>query len=109
MNITKKLLTFKSALDEIKIDNIFHYYAPSKNKDYIVWTEDGEGDSLHADDRKNEQVITGTIDLFTKIEYNPVVDEVQNALNRNKISFRLESVQFEEETSFIHYEWSFEL
>ena len=76
---------------------------------YIVWMEDGEGDSLHLNDKKNEQVITGTIDLFTKDEYDQLIDDIQNALSEADISFILNSVQYEEETEFIHYEWRFEI
>ena len=71
--------------------------------------EDGEGDSLHLNDKKNEQVITGTVDLFTKDEYDQLIDDIQNALSGADISFILNSVQYEEETEFIHYEWRFEI
>ena len=80
-----------------------------RQKVYIVWAEDGEGDPLELDNNKVEQVITGTIDLFTKSEYDELIDTIQDALNQNSISFNLSSVQYETETEYIHYEWRFEI
>ena len=35
---------------------VFHYFDSGQTGNYIVWAEDSEGDSLHADGRKTEQV-----------------------------------------------------
>lgn len=64
-----------------------------------------EQSSVEADNFKNEQAIQGTIDLFTKTEFDTNVDSIQTALKTAKISFYLNSVQYEQETDFIHYEW----
>ena len=108
MSVVSKLKTVRDALTQVT-ENVFHYEAENKNGPYIVWMEDGEGDSLHLNDRKNEQVITGTVDLFTKDEYDQLIDDIQNALSGADISFILNSVQYEEETEFTHYEWRFEI
>ena len=65
-----KLSDIRDALLEI-IPDVFHYEAWAKPDKYIVWAEDTEADSLNADDRKEEQVLQGTIDYFTKTEYDP--------------------------------------
>lgn len=88
---------------------VFHYFASGQTGNYIVWAEDGEGDSLHADGRKTEQVTQGTIDYFTKTENDPVVTQIQDKLTENEISWRLNSVQYEQDTGYIHYEWVFEV
>ena len=88
---------------------VFHYFASGQTENYIVWAEDGEGDSLHADGRKTEQVTQGTIDYFTKTENDPVVTQIQDKLTENEISWRLNSVQYEQDTGYIHYEWVFEV
>ena len=102
------LQTIKTLLLTVT-DNVYHYYAWSKPDKYIVWAEDSEGDSVHADNQKQIQAIQGTIDYFTKDEGDPNVEKIQKAMNNNEISWRLNSIQYEEETEYIHYEWLFEV
>lgn len=88
---------------------VSHYTAVSKPDKYIVWAEEGEGDSQHADNRKSTQVLQGTIDYFTKTEYDPNVAKIQESLDDAEISWKLNSVQYEDATGNIHYEWIFEV
>ena len=90
-------------------ENVFHYEAVGRSDQYIVWSEDSEGGNLNADDQKELQVIQGTIDLFTKMEGDPLFKKIQKTMNENEISWRLNSVQYEEETGYIHYDWVFEI
>lgn len=89
--------------------NVYHFYATTKPDSYIVWAEDGEAGSSHADDHKTNQVIQGTIDYFTKMEFDPNFDLIQEKLNSADISWRLNSIQHEEDTGYIHYEWVWEM
>ena len=73
-----------------------------KSDRYFVWQEDGE--SVLA-----ECAITGTTDLFTKQEFDPWVDAFGEALSSHGIAWSLSSVQYEDDTGFIHYEWSWEV
>jgi len=88
---------------------VSHYFAAKQPDQYIVWAEDSQGDSLYADGRMQEQVIQGTIDYFTKTENDTNVQKIQDALNDAEISFRLNSIQYEDDTKYIHYEWVFEV
>ena len=90
-------------------DNVSHYEALNKTDKYIVWAEDSESSSLNADNKKEIQAIQGTIDYFTKKDNDTVVNEIQEALKAEKGSFYLNSVQYEEETGYIHYEWVWEV
>lgn len=90
-------------------DNVGHYEAVKKNDQYIVWAEDSEGNSVEGDNRKTNQSIQGTIDYFTRTEFDHMVDRIQEALRDAKISFYINSVQYEEETKYIHYEWVWEV
>lgn len=108
ITITSKLMKIRDTLNKVGVD-VHHYICSQTKSKYIVWAEDGENTSLDLDNSKDEQVITGTIDYFTMEEYDTVVDEIQNKLNQSKISFALNSVQYEEETQLIHYEWRFEI
>lgn len=87
-----------------------HYsYYPAHGEAYAVWAEDDEGMPLDGDDTKQAQVISGSLDYFTKEEFDPVTDDIQDFFKGNKISFRLNSTQYEDQTEYIHYEWTFEL
>jgi hypothetical protein len=91
-------------------EHTYHYWrsAPKGVKKYIIWAEDGEQNSFNADNRKQRQGISGTIDFFTLEEYDALIDDIQDALQGiENLSWVLNSVQYEEETHFIHYEWSF--
>lgn len=85
--------------------NCTHYYRTNKFP-AIVWAESGEEESFSSDNRKSEQRIVGTVDLFTKTEFDSLIDDVQTALNDLGLTWLLNSVQYEEETKVIHYEWS---
>ena len=89
---------------------VFHYFAANQTGPYIVWAEDGEGDTVHADGQKVERTITGTIDYFTKCENDPVVKQIEVALDgHDGLAWYLNSVQYEQDTGYIHYEWVFEI
>lgn len=89
-------------------DECYHYRRPPRpKKSYIVWAEDGEEDSFEAEDRKGEQQLHGTIDYYAFFEFDEKVDMIQEALNDAGIGFRLNSVQYEDETNLIHFEWDF--
>lgn len=103
-----KLTDLRDALLEVT-SNVYHYEAWAKPDKYIVWAEDGEADSLNTDDQKTEQVIQGTIDYFTKMEYDPNFELIQAKLNSINMSWKLNSVQYEEDTGYIHYEWIWEM
>lgn len=76
---------------------------------YFVWQEDG-ADDLLADDKHAEKAVTGTTDLFTKMEFDPWKDEMEAAFDASPyIAWALESVQFEPDTGFTHYEWRWEV
>lgn len=79
-----------------------------KSERYFVWQEDGVN-SLEADGAHDEQAITGTTDLFTKQEFDPWVDALGVAFDEFGIAWSMESIQYEEDTGFYHYEWAWEV
>jgi len=89
--------------------NTFHYFATNKTDKYIVWAEDTQADASYADNHMSGQVIQGTIDYFTKMEFDSNFDLIQDKLNSIDIAWRLNSIQYEEETGYIHYEWVFNI
>ena len=76
-----------------------------KSERYFVWQADGEADCI-LDGRHAEKAVTGSTDLFTKQEFDPWKDQMEQAFdNAPDILWRLNSIQFEEDTGFWHYEW----
>lgn len=75
---------------------------------YFVWQEDGSND-LSANNGHGEKAMSGSTDLFTKMEFDPWADAIGKNLSRYGISWQLNSVQREEDTGFIHYEWIWEV
>lgn len=88
---------------------VSHYEAVQQLSKYIVWAEDNQAGSVWADGKMQEQTVEGTIDYFTKTENDANVQKIQNALNDGSISWRLNSVQYEDDTKYIHYEWTFQI
>lgn len=103
-----KLSDIRDALLTVTQDT-FHYHAHKKPDKYIVWAEDGEAGSSNADDYKTDQVIQGTIDYFTKEEFDLNFKLIQATLNSLKLTWRLNSIQYEQDTKYIHYEWIWEM
>lgn len=105
----QKISRIRDALLSVT-DNVGHYEALNVLDKYLVWAEDAEADSVHADNQKDIQVIQGTVDYFTKEDGDPNVERVQKALaGAEGVVYQLNSVQYEEETGYIHYEWLWEV
>lgn len=72
---------------------------------YFVWQEDG-ADDFEADGIHAEKAVTGTTDLYTKKEFDPWREELEAALDAAEgIRWSLNSVQYEEQTGYWHFEW----
>lgn len=107
--LLRKISRIRDALLTVT-DNVGHYEALEADDRYIVWAEDTEAESVHADNGKAIQSIQGTVDYFTKKDGDERVEEIQAALGAVEgVVYRLNSVQHEEETGFIHYEWIWEV
>lgn len=88
---------------------VYHYEALKKEYPYCVWAEDGAGGQLNADNSMRNQSIQGTIDYYTQQENDVNVEKIQAALKEARISFSLNSIQYEEKERCIHWEWVFEV
>lgn len=85
--------------------NCYHYWRPKMRPPFIVWAEDGQDAALWANGHMAEQTLGGSVHYFTKQEYDPMIDRIPGVFDRLGLGWALESVQFEEETELIHYEW----
>ncbi len=103
MTLQNKLRTIGAAHGALNC-RCYHYFHTSKQTPYMIWQEDG-GTNLWADNRPVAQMVSGTTDLFTKTEYDPLTEDIQKMLTGLGASWVLNSVQYEEDTGLIHYEW----
>ena len=104
------LLTLKNALAATGLP--FAHYAWAHDAyerriDHGVYAEDGAND-LEAGDIHAEKAIQGTIDYYTRDDSGAPQTTIETALNNGQIAWYLNSIQFEDDTGFIHYEWVFE-
>lgn len=80
-----------------------------KSERYFVWQEDDRNDYV-SDNRHSEKVMRGTTDLFTKIEFDPWVEEFENSIdNAEGVAWTFDSTDYEEDTGFWHHQWLWEI
>ena len=78
--------------------------------DYGVISVDSEGASFGANMHKTHQAPQGTIDLFTRSNDRTAMQTIQEVLEAfNGCAWYLSSVQYEDATRLIHWEWVFTL
>lgn len=112
MTLQERLKQFHSRIAEVSIGEakVKHYYHERMKEPYIIWAEDGPGDYFNADGRRGEWTAHVTLDFFTKKEYDPVFDEIQDLFNEMFGSrWRWRSTQYEDGTGLIHHEWECEV
>jgi hypothetical protein len=87
----------------------YHYWRPVKEVPCLIWSETGEASAMHAGNRKVEQAIAGTVDVYTKTEFDPLLDTVQDTLDSLGLAWVLDASAYEDDTGLIHYTWSWEV
>lgn len=103
-----KIMQIRDLMKQV-IEDVYHHRALKQPDQYIVYAEDTGSNDQAGDNKKTCQAIQGTIDYFTKQEFDPNVEKIQEQLNNAEISFYLNSIQYEEETGYIHWEWVWEV
>ena len=81
--------------------------APELSADHGVYSEDDEN-TLFANGKHAESVLQGTIDYFTRDDSKAPKATIEAALDSVDVAWYVNSIQFEDDTGFIHYEWVFE-
>lgn len=77
-------------------------HSPADN--YGVIAVDGQN-ALRAGDKLAEKVPEGTIDWFTRSPASTMPGQVESLLDRLGASWYLNSVQYEDDTGLLHWEW----
>lgn len=109
MLLSTKLQKVKKALTSIDGVRVSHYRRPPNLSGWIIWAEESDdGSLLCADNKLYEQIVTGKIEYWTKEEFDPVADAIQEALNADPaIGWRLSYVEYDESSELIYHEWTF--
>lgn len=68
---------------------------------------EGGADTVFADGHNACDAVRGSIDLYAPDPSSSWPNAVRSAID-GKMSWRLNSVQYEDDTRLIHYEWVFE-
>lgn len=108
MTLQSKLREFGKTLSGLPV-SVFHFRRCQMSPPYVVWQEDGEGESFQAENGRAEPAIAGSLDYFTKTEYDPVVEQINQLLEQAADSWELVTALYEEETHLLHYSWDWEL
>lgn len=98
----------KIILAHTAVTSAVSHYKRLKSDRYFVWAEDGRSD-LIAGGVHAEHVVTGVTDLFTKIEGDPWAAALEESFDGKGIAWSLNSVQYEDDTGFIHTQWDWEV
>lgn len=88
--------------------NVYHYFRPQLKAPYLIWQEDGS-DQFAANNRTAEMTVSGSTDYFTKTEYDRTVDAIMEMFRANGFLWQLSSIQYEDETGLIHFEFLWEV
>lgn len=76
--------------------------------DYGVYSEEG-GNEFHAEGGYvYEQAERGSVDYFTRDDTGAAKATIETALNTVPGTWYLNTIQYEEDTGYIHYEWIYE-
>lgn len=102
------LQNLKAALNSTGIPFAHYAWSHAPNGTYGVFAEDSAG-HLFADGKVVDQSVQGTIDLYTRDDSATPKETVQAALATVDMAWYLNSIQYEEDTGYIHYEWVFEV
>ena len=98
-------MSLKTALDGTNFAFTFAAWSKAPSGDYGVYFYDGQ-EHLSADsDSGAETALSGYIDYFTRDSSLTPKNTIETALKGLGIVWWLNSIQFEDDTGYIHYEW----
>lgn len=102
------LTKLKNALEATGIHFAEMAWDKKPDSDYGVYALDSQAGSVWADGHMRDQILEGTIDVFSKTGGVSIINLIQDALNTvDSLSWYLSSIQYESDTRLIHYEWVF--
>lgn len=103
--------TLKAALKSTGYE--FAHYAwasdaKQRKRDHGIYAEDGQN-VLHASNGRAETAVQGTVHYFTRDDSGAPQKAIEAALEAAEgVAWYLDTIQYEQDTGFIHYAWVFE-
>lgn len=92
----------------LSVTSAVSHYEKMQSDRYFVWQEEA-ADAVCAESKHAVGRVRGTTDFYTKREGDPWKERLEKAFGRWGISWTLNSVQYEEDTGFIHFEYLWEV
>ena len=92
------------ALEDTKLKFAQFGWSKAPSGDYGIYGQDG-GNILRADNKSGERADEATVDYFTRNPNAPAIATIEEAFDDIPCAWYLNSVQFEEDSGYIHYEW----
>lgn len=89
----------------VAVTDAVSHGARLKSDRYFVWQEEGR-DDMAADGGHAETSMTGSTDLWTKVEFDPWAEAFEASLDAQPgIAWRRSWTAYDKDTGFWHYEW----
>lgn len=83
-----------------------HAWSKAPNGDYGTYSE-SSGNDFTADQKHVERGTEGYISYFTRDDSGTPRSTIEAVLNELNIPWYLNTIQYENDTGYIHYEWGF--
>lgn len=97
-----------NALTDTQIPFAHFAWSVAPSGTYGTYGEDGEN-RLAGDNKTAERVMVVYVNLFTKDDSSTPRATIESALDGIPCAWYLNTVQFEDDTGYIHYEWACEV
>ena len=89
---------------------VSHFFNDNPKDNFILW---GEDDTTRAfgDGVAGQKAVQGTVDYYTRAEYDPIVDEIDTAILNTAFAWLDDgpTIDYEPDTGYIHYQWIWEV
>ena len=95
----------KTALAGTNLDFANVAWSKAPAGDYGTYYADGQEELRTGESSVSEHMLRGYVDYFTRDNTDTPKSTIESALDGLGIWWTLESIQFEPETGYIHYEW----
>ena len=95
----------KTALADTGYSFAFTAWSKAPNGDYGVYYADNQSQLSADEDAGAEIMLGGYVDYFTRDSSLTPKTTIETALRKVGFMWWLNSMQFEDDTGYIHYEW----
>lgn len=81
---------------------VYHYTAQDPPETYLVWAE-YSANGVYADGQRVAKTQSIQLDLYTKTEFDPVLDALECVLTEAGVAFDGPDTEYEPDTGYIHH------